>query len=59
MDSSTASTNDVETTIHAAHITDIHNVPIKILIRPIIPVLDEEKVKSLMESIKVKLIMHY
>ncbi|KAK2159055.1 hypothetical protein LSH36_159g01040 [Paralvinella palmiformis] len=44
--------NDADRTIHAAHINDIHNVPIRILIRPIIPVLDEDKVNSLMETIK-------
>ncbi|XP_041368935.1 sulfiredoxin-1-like isoform X2 [Gigantopelta aegis] len=38
-------------TIHAAHITEVHNVPLQILIRPIPPVLDEQKVQSLMETI--------
>ncbi|CAI9716508.1 Hypothetical predicted protein [Octopus vulgaris] len=41
-----------DTTIHDAHITDIHDVPIGIIQRPIPPVLDSEKLKSLMETIK-------
>lgn len=55
-DMNSSMANDADRTIHAAHINDIHNVPIRILIRPIIPVLDEDKVNSLMETIKVKLI---
>ncbi|XP_055896417.1 sulfiredoxin-1-like isoform X2 [Biomphalaria glabrata] len=39
-------------TVHAAHITEVHNVPLHILIRPIPSILDEEKVKSLMETIE-------
>jgi uncharacterized ParB-like nuclease family protein len=37
--------------IHADHIAEIHMVPVSVIIRPILPVLDEEKVKSLMETI--------
>ncbi|CAG5134413.1 unnamed protein product [Candidula unifasciata] len=38
--------------VHAAHITEVHNVPMKVLIRPIPSVLDEVKVSSLMETIQ-------
>lgn len=41
-------------TVHSAHITEVHEVPVKHLIRPLIPVLNEAKVKSLMETIQVK-----
>lgn len=44
---------NIDKTIHDAHITDIHDVPIDIIQRPIPPVLDPEKLKSLMETIKV------
>ena len=40
-------------TIHDAHITEIHDVPLSVITRPIVPVLDEQKVLSLMETIKV------
>ncbi|XP_069740430.1 sulfiredoxin-1 [Narcine bancroftii] len=38
--------------IHSENVPETHNVPMRILIRPFPPVLDEEKVKSLMETIK-------
>ncbi|XP_033642761.1 sulfiredoxin-1-like [Asterias rubens] len=38
--------------IHAGHIAEIHNVPIKHLIRPLPSELDEPQVISLMETIK-------
>ncbi|XP_005095283.1 uncharacterized protein LOC101845679 [Aplysia californica] len=38
--------------VHAAHITEVHNVPMKVLIRPFPSVLDEDKVLSLMETIQ-------
>lgn len=40
--------------IHAAHVTDVYQVPIKVIIRPIPSVLDETKVESLMETIQNK-----
>lgn len=40
--------------IHAAHVTDVYQVPIKVIIRPIPSVLDETKVESLMETIQVR-----
>ena len=39
--------------IHTATITDVHHVPMEAIIRPIPPIIDEDKVKSLMETIKV------
>ena len=39
--------------VHSAYIGEIHNVPIRVLIRPFPSVLDEEKVLSLMETIQV------
>ena len=39
--------------VQAAHIHEIHNVPMKVLIRPFPSVLDEKKVLSLMETIEV------
>ncbi|GFS23187.1 sulfiredoxin [Elysia marginata] len=38
--------------VQAAHIHEIHNVPMRVLIRPFPSVLDEKKVKSLMETIE-------
>lgn len=43
-----------EKSIHSGHIEEIHNVPMSILMRPIPSVLDEQKVQSLMETIKVR-----
>ncbi|XP_063425109.1 sulfiredoxin-1-like [Mytilus trossulus] len=50
-DMSTPSTyNDV--TVHAAHIEEVHNVPLNVIIRPIPSILEEEKVDSLMLTIQ-------
>ncbi|XP_062930244.1 sulfiredoxin-1 [Mobula hypostoma] len=38
--------------IHSENVPDTHDIPMRILIRPFPPVLDEDKVKSLMETIK-------
>ncbi|GFO39887.1 sulfiredoxin [Plakobranchus ocellatus] len=38
--------------VQAAHIQEVHNVPMKVLIRPFPSVLDEKKVVSLMETIE-------
>ncbi|XDV48935.1 hypothetical protein PO909_018283 [Leuciscus waleckii] len=38
--------------IHSDNIRDVHNIPLDVIIRPIPPVLDEQKVQSLMTSIK-------
>jgi len=37
--------------IHAAHISEVHMVPLSVIVRPIPPVLDDVKVQSLMQSI--------
>lgn len=42
-------------TIHAAHIDEVHDVPMRVLIRPIPSVLDEQKVLSLMDAIRVNI----
>lgn len=39
--------------IHSSHIDEIHQIPIEIVNRPIPPVLDQQKVQSLMETFKV------
>ncbi|XP_022919137.1 sulfiredoxin-1 isoform X1 [Onthophagus taurus] len=39
------------TSIHAANINEIYDVPLSALIRPFPPEVNEEKVKSLMEAI--------
>ncbi|XP_026188455.1 sulfiredoxin-1 isoform X2 [Mastacembelus armatus] len=38
--------------IHSDSVEEVHNVPLKFLIRPIPPELDQQKVQSLMETIK-------
>ncbi|KAK2898668.1 hypothetical protein QQF64_032081 [Cirrhinus molitorella] len=38
--------------IHSDNIQDVHNIPMDVIIRPIPPVLDEQKVQSLMTSIQ-------
>ncbi|XP_072412367.1 sulfiredoxin-1 [Chiloscyllium punctatum] len=38
--------------VHTGNLPETHNVPMSILIRPFPPVLDEEKVRSLVESIE-------
>ncbi|XP_004524934.1 putative sulfiredoxin isoform X2 [Ceratitis capitata] len=38
--------------VHSAAITEVHNVPMSVIHRPIPPVLDEAKVQSLMNSIQ-------
>ncbi|XP_077986415.1 sulfiredoxin-1-like [Glandiceps talaboti] len=48
----TAPMHSEKTSIHAGHIEEVHNVPMKVLIRPIPSILEEEKVFSLMETIK-------
>ncbi|XP_070377829.1 sulfiredoxin-1-like [Dermacentor albipictus] len=38
--------------VHSAHIAEVHDIPMNVLIRPLTPVLDEAKVTSLMETLK-------
>ncbi|XP_006003235.1 sulfiredoxin-1 [Latimeria chalumnae] len=40
------------TSIHTGVISEVHLVPMRVLLRPFPPELDEEKVRSLMETIK-------
>ncbi|XP_020804934.1 putative sulfiredoxin [Drosophila serrata] len=42
----------MDTTVHSAGIAEIHHVPMSVIKRPIPSVLDEQKVASLMETIK-------
>lgn len=39
--------------IHSDNIPDVHLIPMDVIIRPIPPELDEQKVQSLMTSIQV------
>lgn len=39
------------TSIHAANITEVHDVPMRVVIRPFPPEVDEAKVKSLMGTL--------
>lgn len=43
-----------ERSVHSAGIAEVHQVPINVINRPILPVLEEEKVKSLMKTIEDK-----
>ena len=43
-----------ERSVHSAGIAEVHRVPINVINRPIPPVLEEEKVKSLMKTIEVR-----
>ena len=40
--------------VHSAGIAEVHQVPINVINRPILPVLEEEKVNSLMKTIQVR-----
>lgn len=40
------------TSVHSHQIHEVHDVPLHVLIRPIPSILDEDKVKSLMETIQ-------
>lgn len=43
--------------IHSDNVEEVHNIPMDVIIRPIPPVLEEEKVQSLMDTIKVSLLV--
>lgn len=45
---------EMDTTIHSAGISEVHNVPMSVIKRPIPSVLDELKVQSLMDTIKAE-----
>lgn len=57
MSSATVTTNTTangeDRSVHSAGIDEIHNVPMSVIHRPIPSVLDDDKVKSLMETIDV------
>lgn len=38
--------------VHSVSITKVHDIPVDVLIRPLTPVLDEDKVASIMEALK-------
>lgn len=40
--------------VHSAGVDEVHNVPMSVIKRPIPPVLDDNKVESLMETIQVR-----
>lgn len=42
-----------EKSIHSANVAEIHEMPISEIIRPILPVLDEGKVDSIADVLKV------
>ncbi|XP_063815189.1 sulfiredoxin-1 [Pseudophryne corroboree] len=48
----TESTIQESRSIHSSHIPTTHNVPMRVLIRPIPSVLEESKVQSLMETLQ-------
>ncbi|XP_005057283.2 PREDICTED: sulfiredoxin-1 [Ficedula albicollis] len=48
----TAMAEDEDRSIHTQHISDVHNVPMRVLIRPIPSELDSAKVQSLMETLQ-------
>jgi len=39
--------------IHSALINEVHDIPMKEISRPLLPVLNEDKVQSLIETIQV------
>lgn len=47
----------MESSIHSAGIKEIHKIPISIISRPIPSILNEDKVRSIMETIQVKVIL--
>uniref|UniRef100_A0A8C2I028 Sulfiredoxin-1 n=1 Tax=Cyprinus carpio TaxID=7962 RepID=A0A8C2I028_CYPCA len=49
---SMGSLSEENRSIHSDNIQDVHNIPMDVIIRPIPPVLDEQKVQSLMTTIQ-------
>ncbi|KAH8387989.1 hypothetical protein KR093_010791 [Drosophila rubida] len=47
-------TEEMDTTVHSAGIAEVHDVPMEVIKRPIPSVLDEQKVQSLMDTIKAE-----
>lgn len=50
--SASMSCSEENRSIHSDCVSEVHNVPMDVLIRPFPPELDEQKVQSLMETIK-------
>lgn len=48
-----------DTTVHSAGISEVYDVPMEVIKRPIPSVLDENKVQSLMETIKVGVVADF
>ncbi|XP_036433910.1 sulfiredoxin-1 [Colossoma macropomum] len=46
------SLNHENRSIHSDNVEEVHNIPVDVIIRPIPSVLDEQKVQSLMDTIK-------
>lgn len=46
---------NMNSSIHSNQIADVHDVPIDVIIRPISPELDENKVCSLMNTIQASI----
>lgn len=46
------------TSVHSAGIEQIHEMPLNEIIRPIPPQVDEEKVKSLMDTLSVSVLQY-
>ncbi|KAH8294526.1 hypothetical protein KR044_005842, partial [Drosophila immigrans] len=44
----------MDTSVHSAGISEVHDVPMEVIKRPIPSVLDEQKVQSLMDTIKAE-----
>lgn len=44
--------------VHSAGIEQIHEMPLNEIIRPIPPQVDEEKIKSLMDTLSVSVLHH-
>ncbi|XP_026764090.1 sulfiredoxin-1 isoform X2 [Galleria mellonella] len=40
------------TSIHSAYKDEVHDIPMSVILRPFVPEVDEDKVKSLMETIQ-------
>ncbi|KAF7695458.1 sulfiredoxin-1 [Silurus meridionalis] len=49
---SMGSLNNENRSIHSDNVEEVHNIPMNVIIRPIPPVIDEEKVQSLMDTIQ-------
>ncbi|XP_044153396.1 sulfiredoxin-1 [Bufo gargarizans] len=45
-------TSQENRSVHSSNISEVHNVPMRVLIRPIPSVLEDSKVQSLMETIQ-------